>query len=363
MAEAASGTGDGTPRWLRRAFLALSIALLIIAGSVVPLPAYIEMPGSAAGISDCVVIEGRPDARVDGDFMLTTVAQRDATVFGLVIAAVRGDQDVVSKGDLLGGIRRDRYLERQRQVFINSTDRAIVVALRAAGLTVEVTGSGVDVVDVIADTPADGVLRPGDVIVAVDGRPVTTDTELVEAIDGTAPLDLRVERDGTEVVEEVAPAVQEIDGERRPVIGVRIMTHAPQLHLPFDIDIASGQIGGPSAGLMTGLAVFDLVDGDDLAGGRRIAGTGTLGLDGTIGTIDGIELKVAAAAREGADVFIAPVAQAPVARAALPPGSPMAVVGVDTFDGARAELGEAGKVPARDDHVGPRRTCRLAPDA
>lgn len=363
-----SGTsgGDGRapiPGWLRSGFLPVSIVLLIWAGSVVPLPAYIELPGSAVGIPACVMIDERPDVRVDGDFLLTTVAQRDATVVGLALAGLRDDQRVIGKRDLLGGTRRDRYLERQRQVFIDSTDRAVAVALRAAGLPVEVSGGGADVVDVIDDTPAEGVLRAGDVITAVDGARVRTDVDLIAAIDGTSPLDLRVRRGGDEVVEELAPALREVDGEERPVIGVRITTHAPRLRLPFEVDVASGQVGGPSAGLMTGLAIFDLVDGGDLARGRRIAGTGTLALDGTVGAIDGIDLKVAAAARERADVFIAPAPQAPVARAALPSGSPMAVVGVDTFDDARAELAEGGTTTAPGDDVGPRRTCRFAPDA
>jgi PDZ domain-containing protein len=363
VGDGATGVRHATiPDRLRRWFLPVSISLLVCAGSVVPLPAYIELPGSAIGISRCVAIDGRPDARVDGDYLLTTVAQRDATLFGLALAGVRDDHRVVSRAALLGGVRRDRYLERQRQIFVDSTDLAVAVALRAAGLPVEVTGSGVDVVEVIDDTPAEGVLRAGDVITAVDGAPVVTDVELVEAIDGTAPLDLRVRRDGDEVVERVVPALREIDGEQRPMIGVRITTHAPQVRLPFDVDVASGQVGGPSAGLMTGLAIFDLVDEEDLAGGRRIAGTGTLALDGTVGTIDNIELKVAAAAREGADVFVAPAPQASDARAALPPGSRMDVVGVDTFDAARTALAPGpGRVIAGG--APPAAPCRLAPDA
>lgn len=362
--------GDRTPvtlhtlisKWLRTSFLPLSIALLVCAASIVPLPAYIEQPGLAVGISRCVAIAERPDAGVDGDFLLTTVSQRDATLFGLVLAGLRDDQRVVSKGELLGGTRRDRYLERQRQIFIDATDRAVVVALRTAGLPVEVRGSGVDIVDVIADTPAEGVLRPGDVITAVDGRPVTTDTELIEAIDGTAPLDLRVRRGGDEVVEEVAPAVREVEGEQRPMIGVRITTHAPQVRLPFDVDVASGQVGGPSAGLMTGLAVYDLVADHDLAEGRLIAGTGTLALDGTVGAIDGIDLKVVAAARTGVDVFVAPAPQASEARAALPQGSPMTVVGVDTFADARTTLA-AGRHDATAERAAAPASCRFAPDA
>jgi PDZ domain-containing protein len=354
------GTRDGgTPDWLRRVFLPASIALLMLAGGLAPLPAFIVLPGSAAGIPSCVVIAERPDAQVHGDYLLTTVGQRDATVFGLALAGLRADQRVLSKGDLLGGLRRDRYLQRQRQMFVDATDRAVVVALRAAGLPVDVLGSGVDVIDVIEDTPADGVLRPGDVITAVDGAAVTTDSELVAAVAGTRPLQLQLRRDGTELVEEVTPALRDVNGEPRPMIGVRIMTHAPQVRVPLQIDVASGRVGGPSAGLMTGLAILDLVDPGDLAQGRRVAGTGTLALDGTVGRIDGIDLKVTAAARAGADVFLAPTSQAEAARAALPAGSAMRVAGVDTFDEARAALADAADGSTAET---PTSSCRFAPD-
>lgn len=323
---------------LRRWFLPLAIAVIVVAASVVPLPAFIELPGSATGIPACVGIDQRPGATVNGDYLFTTVSQRDATVFGLMIASVRDDQRVVAKQELLGGERRDRYLQRERQVFLDATQRAVVVALRAAGLPVDVVGEGVDIVDVMADTPADGVLQPGDVITAVDGTPVRTDGELIAAIGDVAPLELQVRREGAEMTEVVTPQVREVDGQRRPVIGVRISTHAPTVRLPFDVDIATGDVGGPSAGVMVALAVHDLVTDEDLASGRRVAGTGTLAVDGTVGDIGDVGLKVVAAARRGADLFIAPSSQAAAARAAVPAGSDMTVVGVDTFDDARSAL-------------------------
>lgn len=350
---------SATSSRLRRTFLPAAVALLILAGSAVPLPAYIERPGSAAGIPACVTIAARPGAAVDGDYLFTTIAQRDATVFGLLLAGMLDKQRVVSRGDLLGGVRRDRYLEQQRQVFLDSTQRAIVVALRAAGLPVDTLGSGVDVVQVLPGTPADGVLHQGDVITAVNGDTVSTDTELIAAI-GDEPLRLRLRRDGEPVIAEVTPSVHEVDGERRPVIGVRVTTHAPRVRLPFDVDVSSGDVGGPSAGLMLGLAIFDLVDEVDLARGRRIAGTGTLALDGTVGTIDGIELKVPAAVREGADVFVAPAAQAGIARSAVPAGSGLTVIGVDTFDAARAALGREGGSASG---TAPDQPCRFGSDA
>lgn len=323
---------------IRRAFIPVTACLLILAGALVPLPAYIEQPGSAAGIPACVSIADRPRARVNGDFMFTTVTQRDATVFGLLLAAVSDEQKVVTPRDLLGGVRRDRYLQAQRQVFLNATERAIVVAFDAAGLPVTIRGTGAAVADVLPGTPADGVLRAGDIIVGVNGERVPTDDALVEAIDGTAALRLSVRRDGTTVTRTVRPEVREVDGESRPVIGVRITTQDPRIELPLAISVASGDVGGPSAGLMLALAIYDLVDPVDLAAGRRIAGTGTLADDGTVGPIDNIELKVAVALREGAEVFVAPAGQVDAARSAVPAGSGLTVVGASTFEEARTAL-------------------------
>ena len=334
--------------WLRRGFLPVSVAVLVLAAVVVPLPAFVERPGSASGIPACVNIEGRPDARVNGDFMFTTVAQRDATLVSMLAAAVLADQKVIAQRDLLGDVRRDLYFERQRQIFLNSTERAIIVALEAAGLPVEVRGAGAAVLDVLAGSPAEGVLRSGDVITRVNGEAVRTDADLVDAVGVTAPLQLEVQRDGRTVTRTVRPQMREIDGERRPVIGVRITTHDPLVDLPMAVDVASGRVGGPSAGLMIGLAVYDLADDRDLAAGRRIAGTGTLAIDGRVGRIDSIELKVHVAVRAGAQVFVAPASQADAARLAVPSGSDLQVIGVETFDDARSALTLAEPVVSPD---------------
>jgi len=325
-------------RWLRRAFLPVSTVLLILAGALVPLPAFIELPGTAAGIPACVAIDGRAGARVNGDYMFTTVSQRDATPFGLLLAAVMADQKVIARRVLLGDVRRDRFFQRQRQVFLDATERAIIVALEAAGLPVEVRGSGVAVVDVVPGSPAEGVLHAGDVITRVNGEPVRTDSALVEAVGATDRLRLEIQRGGRTASATVQPRIQEVDGRRRPVIGVRITTHEPQVELPLSIDVASGEVGGPSAGLMMSLAVYDLVDDTDLAAGRRIAGTGTLDIDGRVGPIDNVELKVPAALRSGAQVFLVPARQVETARSAVPAGSDLRVIGVDTFAAARAAL-------------------------
>ncbi len=65
-------------------------------------------------------------------------------------------------------------------------------------------------------------------------------------------------------------------------------------------------IGGPSAGMMYTLGLIDKVTGEQLSGGKTIAGTGTMNAKGKVGAIGGIRLKMIGAKRDGATWFLAP---------------------------------------------------------
>jgi PDZ domain-containing protein len=106
--------------------------------------------------------------------------------------------------------------------------------------------------------------------------------------------------------------------------------------LPYSVKVASGGVGGPSAGLLIALTVYDKVlAGVDLAAGRTIAGTGTIDWQGRVGPVGGAGLKVIAAAHAKADVFLVPAANAAEARASLPKGADMDIVEIKSFDQAR----------------------------
>ena len=90
-------------------------------------------------------------------------------------------------------------------------------------------------------------------------------------------------------------------------IGISIVQHNSGFSLPFPVEIVPQKVnGGPSAGLMFTLGVYDLVTGQDLTGGRKIAGTGTIDLEGNVGPIGGVQQKVVAAERAGAEYFLSP---------------------------------------------------------
>lgn len=117
------------------------------------------------------------------------------------------------------------------------------------------------------------------------------------------------------------------------------------------VELNLADIGGPSAGLFLALGIIDKLDGDgagnDLTGGRTIAGTGTITPDGKVGPVGGVPLKTQAAGRDGATVFLVPKAECSAARAELPEG--MRLIPVETLSGAvdaLKALNSHGKVPS-----------------
>lgn len=334
---------------LRALFLPVSLAILLLAALAVPLPFFLEAPGTPLSLTDNVAVE--TGTAVDGEYLLTAVNLRQGTVARAVQGWVDADAVLVRSSRFLPPGEDGRvYFDRQRDIFRASVDIAAAVALSAAGLDVDptaVTGSGALVGRILLGAPADGILEPGDVIVAVDDTPVRITDDLRGSIDpeGDEAVTLTVQRDGEEREVELTPGV--IDTAEGPIrgIGVEIQTADPRITLPVDVAVESGSIGGPSAGLMLALTIYDMVADGDLARGRTIAGTGTLSPEGVVGPIGGIARKITSAERAGADVFVSPMAQVEAARAAVRPGSGLEVVGVNTFEEALAALGvSAGEV-------------------
>jgi PDZ domain-containing protein len=225
---------------------------------------------------------------------------------------------------------------------------ATVLAFEAVGYPVEVTGTGAFVDEVMAGFPAADVIEQGDVITSVDGSPVRTTGDLRPLLESRAVGDrvtvtLRRHGEDGERTELVELGRNE-DDPSRGYLGVAVTTAEQDLALPFDIEIDSGRVTGPSAGLAWTLGLIDRLTPGDLTSGRRIAATGEVALDGGVGTIGGIEQKVAAVVRNGYDVFLypedTPAASVSVMRRAA--GDDVELVPVGSVDEAVAFLAPDG---------------------
>ncbi|QIM20254.1 PDZ domain-containing protein [Phycicoccus sp. HDW14] len=206
---------------------------------------------------------------------------------------------------------------------------AAATALRALGRTVTTT---VAVADVPKGGPSDGKLAKDDTVLSVDGTPTTDTASVREAVQKRQPgeqVSLRVRRDGAERTVTVRSA----DSEGRAVIGVLLRT---EYDLPVDVTLNTGQVGGPSAGLMFSLAIYDALTPGELTGGKKIAGTGTIEDDGSVGPISGIRQKMSGAHAAGARFFLSPAEDCADAVGHVPDG--MTLLRVTTFTEARTAV-------------------------
>ena len=314
----------------RRLLLAGSVVVVVAALAWVPLPLAELAPGPAVDVAPLVTLGG-PTHAVNGRLLLTTVAVSHPSAARALVAWLSAHHEVVTQVDVVpSGVTEQDWEAALRRQFDDSARIAAAVGLSAAGYPAAVTGGGARIVEIARGGPADGTLEAGDVVTAVDGRPVHVAADLGAALAGVADghtVTLTVARTGRTL--EVPVTARYLEDLGRPGLGVALDSVAPVVTLPFPVSVNNDRIGGPSAGLMLALTVYDLATDHDLARGRAVAGTGTLDGASTVGPIGGIADKVVGARKAGATVFLAPAAQAAEARAAAGPG--MTVIGVTTF--------------------------------
>jgi len=323
---------------LRKGLFAASLGMVLAAAVFVPLPLVELSPGPTFDVPAVVRFTGHEIHPVKGKLLATTVLESRPSATDALGAWLGSHHELLREEQVVPrGVNERQYNEAQLRLFDESALVGAAVGLRAAGLPVSATGQGAQVVAVIRGSPASGRLRPGDVVTAVDGRPVGLASDLVTARSGAkagARVTLSVRRGGT--ARDVTLVLRPVSELGRPALGVSVVSLAPRVDLPFEVKVNVSDVGGPSAGLMVALATYELATPTELLHGRVVAGTGTIDLAGNVGPIGGIGEKVAAAERDGATLFLAPAEEAADARAAA--GSHLAVVPVRTFADALAAL-------------------------
>lgn len=266
---------------------------------------------------DTVQVTGAPSP-LTGELLIATVRLIPASA--IRVAGVKlfdPDAELLPASQVIPqGVREQEFRQAQTRLFEESVRIAAALGLRLSGHQVSVSGDGVEVVQVAPGSQAEGLLQSGDIIVAVNGEPVRLATDLTVQTTRAATgekLWLTVRRDTAKL--DVDVAVGPIPGSSQTGLGISIRTVHEQVVLPegVSVDDVSG-IGGPSAGLVLALAVYDLFDPVDLTRGRRIAGTGTVSLSGAVGPIGGVEEKIRGAEQAEATIFLAPADQAARAR-------------------------------------------------
>jgi PDZ domain-containing protein len=318
-------------------FVSLLVTFLGAGGALVRVPYDSIAPGSARQVDDLIKVTGHPVYPSEGDVLFTTVSVREGVnVWEAIGGWLDRDVAVVHQEDIRGSVPADEYHRMNAAAMADSKTAAEAVVLRHLGFAD--LGAGAEIGSVEAGLPAAQVLKPKDVLVAIDGRPVRDPDDAVTIIRGHRPGDtvrLSVVRDGVALPAELTTTLGRND-EGQALLGV---TLGPKLKLPFEITIDSGTIEGPSAGLAYALALMDELTPGELTGGAKVAVTGELGLDGRVGAVGGVGQKVAAV-REAGDVALFLVPRGNLEEAQAHAGDHLLVRAVDDFGAALRAIAE-----------------------
>jgi len=216
-----------------------------------------------------------------------------------------------------------------------SKDSSRVAALRAAGFTVTGVPS---IAEVVKGGASEGSLRAGDVVRTVDGKRVRSVEETIEAVADRKPgqsvrLGITRKTKASEVSIVTRPDPQD---PQRPRVGVSLST---KYRYPFEVDNnVSREVGGPSAGSMFALAIYDKLTPGSLTGGEVVAGTGEIDYDGNVGQIGGVAQKLVSSQEDGATFFLSPAGNCTEALRAPVDFAQITVLRIETLEGAISSL-------------------------
>jgi Lon-like protease len=326
------------PRHPFRIAALVLVAGLLVTSAWIRVPYYAVGPGPARTVMPLITFSDHPryEPAPGSALEMTTVRYYQVSPLQAVAVWLEPDWSLVSQDVLYP--TGDVALENERsisQMDQSKIDATWVVLKRVTDYPRE-HGAGALVESTVPGCSADGRLFPGDVITAIDDEPVGTTKDvrrILRRADEGQELSFTLDVDGN--VEHATFTRKPCGPDDRLLVGFLSLDA-----FPFPVSISSDDVGGPSAGLMWALGLYELLTPADLVAGRTIAGTGTIDLAGKVGPIGGIQDKVVAARHAGAQIFLAPADNMPELEG-VDTGD-MRVVPVATFADALRALDPAG---------------------
>lgn len=288
---------------MKENYLWLLFYLIFICVMTYPLPYYIYTGGGIINVDDKIEVENASSS--DGNFNMCYVAEINATLPTYILSYIIPGWDLVSKEEvtLADDETRKDLLIRDKIYLEQANQSAILTAFSNTDNFYEIIDNNPYVIYVEETSNTD--LKIGDIIIDIDGTEINELSDITNLLTNKKVGDkviIRVENNNKEY-DRYAVVREE---ETKKILGIGVLViydyeTSPEVDFSF-----SGSESGPSGGLILSLALYDKLVDEDITNGLKIAGTGTIDVDGQVGSIGGVKYKLKGAVDSDADLFIVP---------------------------------------------------------
>lgn len=296
---------DEVKKILKNNYKSLILFIVLLLTCTIEFPYYIEAPGGIIKVDDRVKVENSYEK--SGSFNLAYVSEIKATIPTLLYSFVNQNWDVLKKEEVIYDNETMKEADyRDKLLLEEAKNNAVIVAYTNANKKIELSNEHIFIIYV--DEKADTNLRIGDEIIEVDGIKITSKKQLDEIMlekNNNEKIKVIAKRNNKEV--ECYGTLRKENNKKIIGLGVTKTSDiktTPKIELEF-----KKSESGPSGGLVLALSIYNSLVSEDITQGRKIVGTGTIDVNGNVGSIGGVEYKIKGAVKEKADIFLVPAGE------------------------------------------------------
>ena len=302
--------------------------ILIFVISSVKLPYYIMAPGGVINMNNRIELENKYETK--GTLDLLYVSEYDATIASTLLSFILKDWDLNKIEEMQVNNESLKEIEIRNKVMLeNSRQNAIIVAYKKANKEVNLNNKH----NIVIATTKDNNLKIGDEIIKANGIEINDIKQLKTIINTTTnnTINLTIKRNNEQI--EINSPIEEKDNVKQ--IGIVLVTNYDfELNPKINIKFKNSE-GGASGGLMIALNVYNSITKEDITHSHKIAGTGTINIDGSVGEIDGVKYKIIGAHKNKMELVFVPKENYEEAiKVAKEKKYNMKIIGVATFEEA-----------------------------
>ena len=291
--------------FIKENYLVLLFGIVFMATILYPLPYYIYTGGGTINVKDKIHIENK---ETKGDFNLCYVEQINANIPTFLLSKLLSNWDSVSKEEVSLNDKEDvKDIYKRDKIYLEEANQnAIFVAYKKAGKSVNILDKHLYIIYLEEDSDTD--LKIGDDILEIDGSKIDSLADISKILDSYevgSKLNIKVKRNGKEMMKYAI--VHEKDG--RKLIGIALTSIYDYEVDPKITFTFSNSESGPSGGFMVTLAIYNQLIDNDISNDLKIAGTGTIDIEGNVGSIGGVKYKLKGAVDSKSDIFLVPAGE------------------------------------------------------